>query len=279
MSDKVLYERQGVLGYITLNRPEKLNAIDGDMVALLHQAMDEAERDDAVRAIVLCGAGRAFSSGFDLKMSTPDGTRDVAALRRELRRDFDVIMRFWDSPKPTLALVHGYCLGSGMEMALACDLTVAARDCRFGAPEVRFGSGIVCLILPWLVGPKLAKQLLLTGEDRVAADEAMRLGLVNCVVDPESLADAGAALARSIAVNDALAVRLTKQAINRSFESGGMRNALLQALELDVLIEATETAESRAFAEVLARDGAKAAIAWRDARLAAGTGPGAEGSA
>ena len=118
-----------------------------------------------MRAIVLHGAGRAFSAGFDLDMEvdTSAGKPDPEAVRRALRNDFDIIMRFWDSPKPTLAAVHGYCLGSAMELALACDLTISSEECLFGAPEVRFGSGIVAMLAPWLAGPKRAKYLLLVG--------------------------------------------------------------------------------------------------------------------
>ncbi len=176
-------------------------------------------------------------------------------------------MRFWDCPKPTIAAVHRYCLGSAMEMAVACDITIAARGCRFGAPEVKFGSGIVALVLPWLIGPKRSKELLLTGDDRVSAERALEIGLINRVVPPDQLMDTALALGRQIAVNDQLAVRLTKQAINRSCDIAGLRQALERALELDVIIEATETEESRQFNEILARDGAKAAIEWREARL------------
>ena len=128
---------------------------------------------------------------------------------------------------------------------------------------MKFGSGIVALLLPWLAGPKAAKYLLLTGEDRVSAAEMQAMGLVNRVVPAASLLDEALALAQRIAANDAQAVRLTKQAINRSLDIGGMRQALLAALETDVVIETNETAESREFNAILKRDGAKAAIAWR----------------
>jgi len=269
---RVGFETRGPVAVLTLDRPEKLNAIDEPMIAALHAALDRAERDAAVRAVVLRGAGRAFSAGFDLG---PGGApRDPVALRAELRRDFDVIMRFWDFPKPTVAAVHGYCLGSAMEMAVACDVTLAAEGCRFGAPEVRFGSGIVALILPWIIGPKQAKELLLGGDDAIPAERAQALGLVNRVVATERCFDEALEVARSIAANDALAVALTKQAINRSAEIMGMRQALLQALELDVLIEASETPESSAFDAVLAKEGARAALAWRLAQRARGGGEG-----
>ena len=176
-------------------------------------------------------------------------------------------MRFWDSPKPTLAAVHGYCLGGALELAIACDLTLAASGCRFGEPEVKFGSGIVALLLPYVCGPKRAKELLLTGNDRISSEQAEAWGLVNRVVEPEALVDETRKLARSIATNDQLAVKMTKQAINRAYEIGAMREALKEALELDIVIESTETEESRAFNEILKNEGAKAAIAWRDQKI------------
>jgi len=264
----VVSGRRGAVALLTLNRPDKLNAINAPMVRALDAALDAAEADDAVRAIVVAGAGRAFSAGFDLDMGMGDGKPDPADVRRALEEDFRIILRFWDSPKPTVAAVHGYCLGSSLELALACDLTVAAEDCRFGEPEVKFGSGIVALLLPWLAGPKAAKHLLLTGDDRVSAADMQAMGLVARVVPAADLAAEALALAQRIAANDAQAVRLTKQAINRSLDIGGMRQALYAALETDIAIETTETAESREFNEILKRDGAKAAIAWRAGRTA-----------
>jgi enoyl-CoA hydratase len=269
----VLYTAEGPLAWLKLNRPEKLNAVSKAMIAELNSALDKAEADEHVRVILVEGAGRAFSSGFDLDMGVGDELTDASAeqtraiMRRELRNDFDIIMRFWDSPKVTIAAVHGYCLGSAMEIALACDLTIASSDCRFGAPEVQFGSGIVALLLPWFCGPKRAKELLLTGMDKVTAAQAEAWGLVNRVVANEQLHESARQLALSIAQNDQLAVKLTKQGINRGFDTAGMRKALLDALELDVEIESTETPESKAFNTRMERDGIRAAIEWRRAQF------------
>lgn len=264
--DVIRYQTDGALAMLSLNRPEKLNAINQQMVAELNQALDLAESDNAVRAIVLDGRGRAFSAGFDLDPVDDDGSLD--SLRKELQRDFDIIMRFWESPKITVAAVHGYCLGGAMELAVACDITVAADDSRFGAPEVKFGSGIVALLLPWFIGPKRSKELLLTGDDTVTAEQARDYGLVNRVVPKDDLLTAAREIAMNISKNDQLAVRSTKQAINRSYDVAGMRDALLQALEIDIQVESTETDESREFNRILREAGAKAAIGWRDARLA-----------
>jgi enoyl-CoA hydratase len=249
------------VAFITLNRPDKLNAINRAMLEELEQALDTAEADDRVRAIVLRGEGRAFSAGFDLDSPAFDGC-NFDAIREELTRDFNLIMRFWDCRKPTVAAVHGYCLGSSMEISAVCDVTVAADDCRFGAPEVRYGSGIVCLVLPWIVGLKNAKELLLTGAN-IDAARALSIGLVNRVVPADELRPAAEAIAREIAANDAEAVRLTREAINRGFETAGLRRALAQALEYDIRIETTETPESATFRNIMEADGLKAALAWR----------------
>ncbi len=271
--ESILYAVEAPVAIISLNRPAKLNAISPGMVAELGEALDLAEADETVRAIVLRGEGRAFSAGFDLEMGEDDTGDPVTFLRQELRNDFDIIMRFWHCPKPTLAAVHTYCLGSAMEMAVACDVTVAAEGCRFGAPEVNFGDGIVSLILPWVIGVKQAKELLLTGDDDISAERALALGLVNHVVPEEECLARAMAIAGKIAGNDRAAVELTKQAINRSCAIMGMGSALDQALETAVVIGSQETPESRAFNEVLERDGPKAAIAWRRERLRAETEP------
>jgi enoyl-CoA hydratase len=259
------YRTDGPLGWITLQRPDKLNAINAAMVAELNQALDAAEADEAVRVILLNGSGRAFSAGFDLDDSAAGA--DEEATRAELTADFDIIMRFWYSPKPTIAAVHGYCLGSAMEMALACDITLAAEETRLGAPEVKFGSGIVALVLPWLCGPKKAKEWLLTGNDRITAAEAEQWGLVNRVFPGDLLEAEAHALALEIAGNDQLAVRMTKQAINQSCDTGGMAEGLRQALDVDIEVELTETEESREFNRILQAEGARAAIAWRRKRI------------
>lgn len=251
------------IAHIVLNRPDKLNAINADMLDALERSLDTVEARDDVRVVLLSGRGRAFSAGFDLG---GHGPRDAEGIRRTLRRDFDLIMRFWDCPKPTVAAVHGYCLGSSMEITAVCDVTVAAAGSRFGAPEVKYGSGIVCLVLPWIIGLKHAKELLLTGDNDVDAHRALSLGLVNRIVEPDALLPEAFALARRIADNDAMAVQLTKQAINRGAETAGLRRALEGALEVDMHIETSETPESREFNAIMEKDGVKAALAWRAAR-------------
>ncbi|MDH5215327.1 MAG: enoyl-CoA hydratase/isomerase family protein [Gammaproteobacteria bacterium] len=223
---------------IRLNRPQKLNAIDSGMLDGLADALDRAEADGDVRAILLSGEGRAFSAGFDLDIGKPAaGVSQIEHTKRELQRDYDLILRFWDCPKPTVAAVHGYCLGSSMEISAVCDVTISSDDCLFGAPEVRFGSGIVCMILPWIIGLKNANELLLGGDAKIDASRAAAMGLINRVVPAGDLTTNAMAMARQLAENDATAVQLTKRAIHRSLEIAGLREALAQALEIDKQIE------------------------------------------
>ncbi len=257
--------RRGPAAWITLNRPDKLNAISAEMVVELQAVMDEVEADPTVRVVVLRGAGSSFCAGFDL--AEMSGDTDVDLMRSSLTADLELIMRFWRCPKPTLAAVHGYVLGGGLELALACDVTIATDDAVFGEPEPTFGSGIVALLLPWLTGSKAAREMLLFGSDRISADRAQSLGLVNEVVSREQLEDAATGMARRSALLDPTAVRLTKRALNATYDRMGMEDALLSALETDVEIETTRTEEGLAFLAVLDRDGVAAALDWRAERL------------
>jgi enoyl-CoA hydratase len=259
-------ETDGV-GVITLNRPERLNAINRRMLDELARALDALAAADAVRAVVLTGAGKAFSSGFDLKeqmAARPEGTevwRDILA------HDFAGVMRFWSFPKPTIAAVRGHCLAGGCELALACDVTIAASDAVFGEPELKFGAGIVVMLLPWLTGPKQAKELILSGADDIPAERALALGLINRIVPVGEELAAALAFARKLAVVDPNLVRQTKRAINRAYEIMGMGRALEEALAIDLEIEGPGSPDKRQFMEIARRDGLKAALAWREARF------------
>lgn len=264
----IILDKQGYLAHIRLNRPDKLNALDPATAGLLISALSDIEHDDAIRVVLLSGEGRAFSAGFDLHGGQPQpGESADEQLRRELVEAFDAIMCLRNCPKPTVAAVHGYCLGSSMELSAVCDLTISSDDCQFGAPEVQFGSGIVCMILPWIVGEKAARELLLTGQ-RISAARAAEIGLVNRVVAGERLLETAFEFARNIAANDPNAVGMTKRALNRSQEIRGLEQALREALEVDLQIEQTETPESKKFNSILGEKGLKAALAWREKLLA-----------
>jgi enoyl-CoA hydratase len=264
----VTYETRGPVGLLTLNRPERLNAMNADLLGELNAAMDAVEADEQIRALVLTGAGAAFSSGFDLKAQLDDMPEGVAGWRPTLEYDFDTVMRFWRCPKPTIAAVHGVALAGGCELALACDVTIAAEGALFGEPELRFGAGIVVMILPWLTGPKQTKELLLTGNDKITAERALAIGLINRVVPEGGHVEAALAMARDMAVMDPALVAATKRAINQGLDIKGMAQAMQAALDADVLIEGEGSSLRREFTAVAREGGLKAALAWREARFA-----------
>jgi enoyl-CoA hydratase len=260
-------EKIGAVARLTLNRPERANALNATMLSEICAALDTIEADAGVRAVIVRGAGAAFSSGFDLKEQMERRPAGVDAWRPVLRHDFDTVMRFWHCPLPTIATVRGPCLAGACELALACDLTIAAEDAFFGEPELKFGAGIVAMILPWVVGPKIAKEIILLGEDRIPAERARELGMVNRVVAVDKLDSSGLAIANHIAAVDPNLVKQTKRAINRAFEARNMLDALEEALTIDLAIEGAGSPDKIQFMEIARRDGLKAALAWRDARF------------
>ena len=264
----IKYEKSGGVAVLTLNRPERVNAINRTMLGEIQAALDAVEADAEVRVLVVTGAGSAFSSGFDLKEQMEARPQGVAAWRKILRDDFDPVARFWSLSKPTIAAVRGACLASGCELALCCDITIAAEDAVFGEPELKFGAGIVVMMLPWITGPKQAKEIIFNGLDNVSAQEALRLGIVNRVVPNGTDLEVAMAMARHIAVIDPNLVRQTKLAINRAYQIMGMEEALEAALEIDLAIEGPGSPDKQAFMDVARRDGLRAAISWRDARFA-----------
>lgn len=263
----IIVETIGRVARITLNRPERTNALNQEMLVEINRALDDAERDPAVRAVIVRGAGSAFSSGFDLKEQMERRPRGADEWHPILRKDFDTIMRFWHCPLPTIAAVRGPCLAGACELALACDITIASEDAFFGEPELKFGAGIVSMILPWMVGPKAAKEIILTGEDRIPVARAKELGMVNRIVPAANLDEAALTMARHIAAIDPNLVKETKRAINRQLESQNMLAALEEALAIDLAIEGNGSPDKAQFMEIARRDGLKAALAWRDARF------------
>jgi len=263
----IIIETLGPIARITLNRPERTNALNQTMLDEIGRALDDMERDANLRAVIVRGAGVAFSSGFDLKEQMERKPQGVDQWRPILRKDFDTIMRFWHFPRPTIAAVRGPCLAGACELALACDITIAAEDAFFGEPELKFGAGIVSMILPWIVGPKAAKEIILTGEDRISAARAKEIGMINRIVPNGDLDGAALSLAQHIAAIDPNLVKETKRAINRAFEAQNMLQALEEALAIDLAIEGAGSPDKAEFMDIARRDGLKAALAWRDARF------------
>jgi enoyl-CoA hydratase len=250
---------------LTLNRPAKLNALSGELVAALDTAVADAAGDPEVRVIVLEGAGRAFSSGYDLTEEAEGGIAGPVAWRDALAVDVAATLRILDCPKPVIAQVHGYALAGGLELAMACDLVVAAEGTRFGEPEIRYGSAPVTLLMPYLIGQKKTRELLLTG-DLIDAEEAERIGLINRVVPAERLAAEVDALADRLARTPPDVMAPTKRMLNRAMDAAGFRIAVEAGLDLGAIVNAADTPEQREWDEIVRRDGLKAALAWRDRR-------------
>ncbi|HEV8401903.1 MAG TPA: enoyl-CoA hydratase/isomerase family protein [Candidatus Limnocylindrales bacterium] len=261
----VLTERTSWGVRLTLNRPAKLNALSGELVRELVAAIDAAAADDAVRVIVLEGAGRAFSAGYDLTEEAAGGSLGPVGWRELLAIDVAATLHVLDCPKPVIAQVHGYALAGGLELAMACDLIVAAEGTKLGEPEIRYGSAPVTLLMPYLIGQKKTRELLFTG-DLIDALEAERIGLVNRVVPVERLATEVDALADRLARTPPEVIGLTKRMLNRAMDAAGFRAAVEAGLDLGAIINAADTPEQREWDEIVRRDGLTAALAWRDKR-------------
>ena len=263
----IIVEKLGPVARLTLNRPERVNALNRTMLEEIGAALDEAEHDPEVRALIVRGAGAAFSSGFDLKEQMERPPRGLDQWRPVLRQDFDTVMRFWHCPKPTIAAVRGPCLAGAFELSLACDITIASETAFFGEPELKFGAGIVVMLLPWLVGPKIAKEIIFLGEDRLSVERARELGIVNKIVPDASLEAEAALVARHLCAIDPGLVKHTKRAINSTLERQGLLDALEAALAIDLDIEGRGSPDKIAFMEIARAEGLKAAIQWRDTRF------------
>lgn len=216
--DDVLYRKDGSTGWITLNRPVVLNAINWSVTRGLERALDQVEQDAEVTAVVIHGAGRAFSAGGDLNWSEPE---DGLPSPDEL----DLFLRIWRMPRTFIAAVHGYALGMACQLAMVCDLTIATEDAKLGEIEIRQGFAPPILIAPFVLGLKQAKEFLMLGEMYSAAD-AQRLGLVNRIVAPGTHIEEAAALAAKLAALPAHAVARDKLLVNRVHELAGFRQAL-----------------------------------------------------
>lgn len=213
------------LALVWLNRPDRLNAVTDTLVGDLCRTLDRVHARDDVHAVVLAGRGRAFCAGHDLKESPEGESRARLELLQEVTR------RLRGLPQPVIAAVHGYTIGAGAEFALGCDLVLAADDAVFQFPEAGLGlsvTGAASRLLPLLVGPLKAKELLLLGE-RVDAARAAQLGLVNAVLARSELLEGALSWAGRIAAQPAGAQTLTKRAVH-----SGIDSTVDAALELEV---------------------------------------------
>ena len=238
----LLYEQDGPAVVLTLNRPEALNALSRELEAELHAALDQAEADDSVRAIVLTGAGRAFSAGYDISAGEAGRQRlpTSAFLRswyQRATRNPGYMMHIWELSKPVIAAVNGWCVGGGFWYALACDITLASDRAVFAQPEVRQISNSNFLFAA-LAGWKHAHRYTLTG-DHFDAAEALRIGVVTDVGPHAELMDRALALARRIALVPPDSVRLNKAITVYGLEAMGIRTALHTNAFLSTIVEAS----------------------------------------
>lgn len=211
----LLTRTRGAVAVLTLNRPDRLNAVGRDVLGLLAAAVAEASADDQVRALVIAGAGRAFCAGADL--GEIEALGDARAFRAFIARMTEVYQLVSDSPKPSVAALHGVAFGGGLELALACDLRVAEVGARLGVPEMKLGvlpGAGGTQRLPRLVPPAVARQMILTGEP-VTAQRAYDLGLVNELAAPGEALTAALALAGQLAAGAPLALAAGKRLVDR----------------------------------------------------------------
>jgi len=262
------WSQDGAVVVLTLNRPDQMNAISNQLEDDLHAALQAAAADDSVRAIVLTGAGAAFSAGYDLgedaEQAAPPRARDV------LKRWWDVdtetpskhlaLMR---NPKPIIAAVNGWCLGGGMWYSLACDITIASEKAVFGQPEVREIQNSTFLFT-LLAGYKNANRYALTG-DHFDAKEAERIGIVNQVVPHDELMPTALALAKRLAMVPPDSVRLNKMITALGLEAMGLRAALETAGVISVVIHSsTDAADLDELNQLRQKEGLVASLKFRD---------------
>ncbi len=268
VGDTVGYELDGAVATLTLNRPQRLNAIVPALVEDFEAALDRAEADDAVRVVRLRGAGRAFCAGYDIEwgaqaMEAAEGGRtwDPMADYRMMSRFVGAYMRLWRSPKPVIAQVHGHCVGGGTDFALCSDLIVCADECRIGYPPARVWGSPTTSMWIYRVGLERAKRLLLTG-DALDGQTAVAWGLASESHPEVELEEAGLALARRLALLPANQLQMMKMLVNQAFEQMGLSTTQLVGTLLDGA--ARHTPEGLAFTHAATAD-VRTAVAERDA--------------
>ena len=221
----IIYEKQGAVATIILNRPQVLNAMNKQLWVDFQQALEDAKTDSDIKVVIMTGAGRAFSTGADLKESktrSPEAYRDYLEALQDASRK---IIRF---EKPTIAAINGYALGSGYELALACDLRLCAEDAQIGSPEAKVASSVTggaMRLVQDLIGPAKARELLFTGE-YIDGKTAEKIGLVNRAVPPARLMAAAREMAQKIAANSAFSLKMIKTGLLMA-QDGVSLNALM----------------------------------------------------
>ena len=208
----ILYEKADGIATIKLNRPNVLNAMNKQLWLDFQSAMQDVKTDPAIKVLIVTGAGRAFSTGADLKESKTRSIEDYRDYLTELQEASRKLIRF---EKPTIAAINGYALGSGYELALACDLRIAAEDAQIGSPEAKVTSSVTggaMRLVQDLIGPAKARELLFTGE-YISGKEAERIGLVNQSVPGPELMSTARHMAEKIAENSSFSIKMIKKGL------------------------------------------------------------------
>ena len=253
--------------YLTLNRPERLNAITSEMASELAAAVDRANQDTAVHVIILSGAGRAFSAGYDLKRYAEGGEQfqppvwDPIKDYQLMRRNTDDFVSLWRSLKPTIARVHGYAVAGGSDIALCCDLVVMAEDARIGYMPARVWGCPTTAMWVYRLGAERAKRMLFTG-DTIDGRTAAEWGLVLQAVPADELDAAVEALADRVAGVPVNQLVMQKLMINQAYDNMGLQGTQLLATLFDGITR--HSPEGRWFQEFAAEHGFGAAVRWRD---------------
>lgn len=267
MSDTVRYETRDRKAYLTLNRPDRLNAIDEELARALPRAVERANDDPDVHVIILRGAGRAFCSGYDLKEYAEGGTAtqgpvwDPIKDFRMMKRNTDDYFTLWRSPKPTIAQVHGFAVAGGSDIALSCDLVIMAEDARIGYMPARVWGCPTTAMWVYRLGAERAKRMLLTG-DTIDGRQAAEWGLVLESVPPADLDARVEALADRIAGVPVNQLAMQKLMINQAYDNMGLAGTQLLATLFDGITR--HSPEGRWFQEFAAEHGFHEAVRWRD---------------
>ena len=263
----VLYHTDENIGLVTLNRPEKLNALSTDVRRELAAALAKSDEDAATSVVVLRGAGRSFCVGYDMGGGGNEAWRhDALKFHQRLSHSLALELTPWYMRKPVIASVQGHALGAGCELAMFCDITIAADDAKFGEPETRHSQAGPGFVMPWIIGFKKARELLYLG-DMIDAQTARELGMVNRVVPHAELAEATLKFARRMARVAPEALAATKLAINRGADAAGFRNAMQVGIDVVAPLYAATTEVGAEFRERARQEGLAAALRWRKAQF------------
>jgi len=239
----IIYEKNAGIATIKLNRPKVLNAMNKQLWLDFQAALDDAQADSEVMAVIVTGEGRAFSIGADLKESKTRSIEDYRDYLEELQEASRKILKF---EKPTIAAINGYALGSGYELALACDIRLAAEDAQIGSPEARVTSSVTggaLRLVQDLVGPGKAKELLFTAEN-IDGREAARIGLVNRAVPADQLMTEALAMAEKIAANSAFSIKMIKKGLHMA--QGEASLEAIMDFEVEACLACVSTKERQA---------------------------------